>query len=131
MALMGQASLEYLLVSVVAVSLLVVSASALYGIREMAIQGAAAAAFRSAAVMLADAGSGVCSLGDGNGRELSLAQAVSVESEKGDEGYVVRYTGAGNESLVRPCPCVVDDAQGLSGLVYVENEDGKIKIIER
>jgi hypothetical protein len=131
MAMKGQASLEYLLISVVAISLLILSASALYGIREMAIKGAAAAAFRSAAVMLADSGSEVCSLGDGNGRELSLAQAVSVESEKGEEGYVVRYSGAGNESLVRPCPCAVEETQGLSGLVYVENEDGKIKFIGR
>jgi hypothetical protein len=131
MAMKGQASLEYLLVTIVAVSMLIISASALYGIREMAVQGAAAAAFRSQAAMMADAGNEVCALGDGNGRELSLAQAVSVESEKDEEGYLARYAGAGNVTLVRPCRCAVEETKGLSGLVYLENEDGKIKIRER
>jgi len=127
----GQASLEYLLLSAIALALLMVSASALIGIRDMAVRGAAAASFHSNAGSLSSAASEVCALGDGNGREMDLAAEISIYSEKADEGWLVRFSGPGNESLVQPCRCEVEETQGFSGLVYVENEDGKIVIRER
>ncbi|MCI0504298.1 hypothetical protein L0Y65_06345 [Candidatus Micrarchaeota archaeon] len=131
MARKGQASLEYLLISAVALSLLAFSASALVGIRDMALEGAAAASFRSGAISLANAISEACAMGDGNRLEVALGEAVSVESHMGDGGWMARFTGAGNDSLVRPCRCEVKEARGLSGPIYVENEDGKITIRER
>ena len=118
----GQAALEYLLLSALALSLILFSASALSGMKDSAQKNAEMLSFRSDALSLADAMGEICALGDGNGRELSLSAELSIESENTDEGVLVRFSSK-NATLVRRFYCNVEDAT-LSGTVYVENEKG-------
>jgi hypothetical protein len=126
----GQASLEYLLLCLIALSMLALSFSALIGIREAAGRGASAIAFGNSASMLGTTAREVCALGSGNGREMRIHDPLTVESEKADEGWLVRFSPSNgqNSSVVRPCPCEVETQDGISGLVYVKNEGGKIRI---
>ena len=151
----AQVSLEYLILSAVALGLLSISVLALSGIKSSAASNAELLKFRSSAVSLANAMNEVCALGSGNGREVSLGTALSVESvggdgggdgggfgeadgfgasggNGGDGGFVARFTGVGgNASIVRKSLCAVDAAGELEGPVYVKNEDGIITIRER
>jgi len=128
----GQASLEYLLLCLVALSMLALSFSALIAIREAALRGASALEFEKSASMLGIAAREACALGSGNGREMRIESPVDTESFKAGSGWVVRITpsesGGRNMSVVRPCQCEVESLGGISGLVYVKNEDGKIRI---
>jgi hypothetical protein len=126
----GQASLEYLLLCVIALSMLALSFSALIGIREAAGRGASAIGFSKSASVIGTAASEVCALGSGNGREMRIDAPLNSESEKADEGWIVRFTPSDgqNISLLRPCHCEVDTLEGVSGLVYMKNENGKIRI---
>ncbi|NYZ74471.1 hypothetical protein H0O00_04980 [Candidatus Micrarchaeota archaeon] len=140
----AQVSLEYLVLSAVALGLLSISVMALSEIKSSAASNAELLRFRSSAVSLANAMNEVCALGDGNGREVSLSTALSVTSEdvgSGDfgdgsefgagsgDGFVARFVGVGgNASIVRKSLCGIGAADELEGLVYVENEDGMITV---
>lgn len=122
----GQASLEYLVLSLVALALLSVSVFALASLRGYADKAAGDFSFRSSALSLANAISEVCALGSGNGRSLALGAPVSVEYADS----VVRISG-GSAPVLRPARCAVDAADGLHGIVYVKNEGGRITLTER
>lgn len=122
----GQLSLEYLLLAMAALSMLALSALALSEIKKSADAGLGAMRFRMDASALAVSISEVCSLGDGNGRELRLGGPVAVESEKAGEGWVVRLSGGGS-SVVRESACEALGGNG-GGLVYVENEKGAVTV---
>jgi hypothetical protein len=138
----GQASLEYLAISLVALALVSVSAFALTGIRGYAERASGDFSFRASALSLANAISGVCALGSGNGRSVVLEAPVSVEYSDS----MVRISGGDGASLVRPAKCGISvrggygawedgalpgAAGGLSGLVYVKNEDGNVILTAR
>ena len=126
----GQASVEYLLLSLVGISILSFSILALAQVKDSADGNARLLGFRYSSASLGNAIREVCALGDGNGRELSLDSELSIESEKADEGWVVRFSGR-NLSSVRASPCEVEAEEGLSGRVYVENEEGTVAITAR
>jgi len=138
----AQVSLEYLVISAVALGLLSVSIMALAGIKDSAADNAELLRFRSSAISLSNAINEVCALGSGNGREVALSTKLSIETSGGDigpsdvggsvasgigDGFVARFVGA-NASIVRRSPCEIDAAGELEGLVYVENEDGLVTI---
>ncbi len=122
----GQVSLEYLVISLVAVALISVSVFALVGIRGYADKTSGLFSFRASALSLANAVAEVCALGSGNGRSVVLESPLSVECE----GPVMRIVGR-DSSLVRPARCAVEPASGLSGAVYVKNEGGTVTITRR
>lgn len=128
----AQASLEYLMLSAVALALLSASVVALGSIKESSDRGLSAFSFRSSALALSNAINELCALGDGNGRELRLTSGVSVQSEKADEGWVVRFSDAGTGlSLARKSRCEAADAELPEGTVYAENTGGAIKFAVR
>ncbi|MFN7991217.1 MAG: hypothetical protein U0R44_03595 [Candidatus Micrarchaeia archaeon] len=122
----GQLSIEYLVLSALALSLLAVSVAALSGIRGLSERAASAIVLRDEAVFLADTFNEVCALGGGNGRKVSLARPVQVESQAAADGWRVRFSD-GERSLVRRTYCEVEDGP-LEKKVYVENEGGIISI---
>ena len=126
----AQVSLEYLLLSLVALSLLSFSVFALLSIRDYSNEASAAYTFRSSVLSMDNAINEVCVLGGGNGREVFLGTEVSVDSEEGDDGWLVSFSHS-DYSIVKTSPCRVEIAEHLEGLVYVENEEGMITVTER
>lgn len=120
----AQVSLEYLLVSVLAVALLTISVVSLAQIKEYAERSGRMLEFRSSAESLGDAVYSVCVLGSGNRRDVLLRTAVDVEWEDG----VMRISNI--TSIASAVPCEVSAQKGIKGPVEVKNENGKVKIRE-
>jgi uncharacterized protein (UPF0333 family) len=118
----AQVSMEYLLVSVVALGLLVISVASLVQIREYAERSSALLEFRSSAELLADAAASVCALGSGNRRTVFLRSKADIDWENG----VMRISNS--TSIARAVPCEVSSQKGIMGSVAVRNENGKVKI---
>ncbi len=135
----GQASAEYLLLSLVALMLLSFSVSALLSVKDSSEKTAAMLEFRQASSSLGNAIREVCALGGGNSREMSLGSgaAISVEAESYTDGWLVRLTPESAESAesgyssVHECPCKVEPADGLEGVVKIKNEGGVISVSTR
>jgi hypothetical protein len=123
----AQASLEYLLLTVVALSLVSISAMALMGLKDSAEDEAAMLRFRGSSDSLAGAIRSVCALGSGNQREVALDEAMSVYSEGNGEGYLVRFSGAGI-SVVKESRCRLDCPPVLEGRLIVKNEGGVVSV---
>jgi hypothetical protein len=126
----GQASLEHLLLTLIALALLTASASALLAIRDMAMRGIAQARFHAFASAFSQAANELCALGSGNGREMDFPEGTRIESDGAGNGWVFRLS-SGSGAFVRGCRCEVEPAGDVSGLAYVENKEGKITIRER
>jgi len=121
----AQASLEYLLLACIALSLLSVSVLALTGIRGSAEQGFETFQFQSSSLALSNAINELCASGNGNGREVRLAANISVESVPGDNEWLVRFSN-GNLSMVRASRCDVSAVRVPAGAIYAKNEEGEI-----
>lgn len=124
MNMRAQVSLEYLLISVVAIGLLTISAASLSKIRDYAQDESDLLKFRSAANSLADAAHSVCVLGSGNSREIFLRAPVDVKWADGAMQL------SGESSMARAVPCEVSEKR-IEGFVVVKNENGKVKIKEQ
>ena len=122
----GQISLEYLLISVVSLSLISISLLSLFAIRNSSMHAMNAIKFRSSAISLANTINEVCALGNGNSRSLDLASDLSVESIKADQ-WLVRFSSA-NLSLIRPTFCRVESGSNLNSQIKIKNEKGIIKV---
>ncbi len=123
----GQASLEQLILTIIALALLGLSAASLGAIRSMAYRGIDEARFNAFASDFSDMANGLCALGSGNWREMGIPAGTRIESEDIGSLWLLRVS-MGNSSLVRPCPCEVEDASPPAGAAYVENAGGKIRI---
>ncbi len=121
----GQISLEYLLISVIALAMLSISAAALLEIKDYSEKSTGLFRFRSSADALADAIDEVCALGNGNSRVLTLRSEVSVDWEEG--GIVL----SGQTEIVRRCACEVVPEDSLQGIVIVRNNKGVVRIREQ
>ena len=119
----GQISLEYLVLSLVAISLLSLAVFALLNLRDYSASASGTLMFRSSALSLSNAISETCALGSGNSRSVLLKAPLSVEYQE----QMVRFSGS-NLSIVEPSRCEVEAVEGLEGLVYVENDGGVITI---
>lgn len=120
----AQLSLEYLLISVVALALLAISVASLSQIRDYAEESGRMLRFRQSAGSLAEAASSVCALGSGNRRSLWMDQAVDVDWQDG----LIRISGEG--SIARAMPCETDP-KTIQGQVEIKNEDGELRIRQR
>ncbi|MBI5047178.1 hypothetical protein HZC07_05630 [Candidatus Micrarchaeota archaeon] len=129
----GQLSLEYLVLSLVAISLLSISIISLFQIKKSVEYYGDLIKFKSSAISLSDTINELCALGTGTGRELKLNGAISIEPNdyRSDDGWVIRFFSPDlNTSLVQKSLCSVDASQ-INGIVYIKNEDGTIKVRER
>ncbi len=122
----GQISLEYLILSVVALSLLMLSVFALTRINDYSFSSANALRFKSSADSLSSAISEVCALGDGNVRSVETSVPLSVHYSEG--GIMFRTT---DHSISRQALCEVNDAELEAGLISVENSRGMVSIREK
>lgn len=117
----GQLSLEYLLVSVVALAMLSISAAALLEVKDFSERRMDDFRSRSSAIALADAVEEVCALGNGNQRTVVLHSRISADWNG--------ELAIGNMS--RDVACEVLPADDLEGAVLVKNNNGMIKIREQ
>ncbi len=125
----AQASLEYLFLALAALAMLSVSVFSLSRLESASRDGAGALVFRHDAVMLKNAISEVCALGDGNGRELAFGSPLSAESAKSPHGWVIRISD-GDRSLAMSSRCGLD-AGRMEKTVYVKNEEGIVSVRAR
>lgn len=126
----GQLSIEYLLVSTVAILLILVSLAALIGVKDYSDSAMKVHTLKSSAISLNTAINEVCALGNGNGRVIQLTTNLSIDCEYADEEWVVSFYDPEN-SIIHSSHCEVKTAKNLNGLVYIQNEKGIIKITER
>lgn len=128
----GQASLEYLVLSLVALSLLIVSLSALIAIKSSAERIVDSdLLLRSSAERLGNAISEVCAMGSGNIRTVSVEAPLSIETEALDDGDVIRFKNS-DSSIVSHVLCPINPSSAqLKGSVIVENDGGEINIREQ
>ena len=110
------ATLEYLLVSVIALALVSISVAALVNIREFSEYSLGQYRFKSDAVGLRDAIEQVCVLGNGNSREIQLKGRITV-----DQNHIYQ----GKNSLPMDVPCDVEETE-IEGKITVKN-NGKIE----
>ena len=120
----GQVSLEYLLISAVALVMLSLSAAALLNIKEYSEESRELFKFRSSAIALANAADEVCSLGNGNQRTVVLHSRMAVDWD----GAIII---SNKTSVIRDIPCEVMPEDGLEGVVTVKNNNGIVKIREQ
>jgi hypothetical protein len=127
----AQASLEYMALTLVSLSLLCVSVMALSGIKADSEKSFRMFAFKSSAQALSDAMDEVCAMGDGNLQTLSLSSPLSLETRRSDDNgrivWLARFSH-GNDSIVRDVLCEADDAALPTGAVHVENQGGKVSV---
>jgi len=119
----GQVSAEYMLLFMVSLSLLGVSAVSLGGIRDSAMKSLDKNDFRSSAVSLANAVNEVCASGDNNRVSVHISTPVDVDSERSDEGWLIRIR-SGNASVVRDSLCEAEQISLPKGKAYIENKGG-------
>lgn len=122
----GQVSFEYLIVSLISLSLIFISLTALIGIKDFATNALSLIRFKSSALSLTDAINEVCALGNGNSRSIDIGQAIDVESKLADN-WLVRFS-QNDLSLVRPTICKVEALHNLEKQVYIKNENGIVKL---
>ncbi len=124
----GQVSLEFLSLSLVALTLIGISVYALMSVRSLSDQAASAFSFRSSATLLANAASEVCALGNGNMRRIDLPQGLVLVQDYDQASSLLRFRGAGNGSIVKKISCQVNvpNGVGLHGSVAVENKEGMV-----
>ena len=116
-------SLEYLMLSLVSLSLLTISAFALLEIKEFSAQQSDLFAFKSSVVVLSNAMNEICALGSGNARSVFLEHELSVESEEDAASFT-----SSDLSMARETYCEIETAEDLQGLVKIENKDGIIRL---
>ncbi len=123
----GQASLEYLALSLVSLAMLALSISALGMIKAGAEKALRLAMLASSASRLADAANEACAMGNGNERSVAVSVPVSIEPGKMPDspGYAVRLASADGSMAVLML-CEPEGGGRMYGMVRVRNERGTI-----
>ncbi len=128
----GQVTMEYLVLSLVAISMLAVSLSALIAIKDSSARLVDdGLLFRLSAQKLGNAISEVCAMGSGNRRVVALDSQLAIETETADDGSVVRFRNSASSLVSHSlCPVIAASAQ-LEGGVIVENVGGEVALREQ
>ena len=121
----GQISLEYMVLTVVAIALLSISVVALIKIKDGSEDAMEVVLFKSSARDLYNAISESCAMGDGNSRKVVLRTQVEVYSDSYSD-YLEFSSPYMNNSIKYEKNCNVDNAE-LEGSVIVTNNDGTIE----
>lgn len=119
----GQASLEYLIIALVVLSILGVSLAALQIIRSNAERSYGQLLSEHDARLVTDTAAQLCLLGPGNSRQIKLEKSLRMHSDAGE-----LVLESGGFSLQRPLPCQAV-AASLSGDIILKNEGGRISAV--
>jgi hypothetical protein len=120
----GQASLEFLILFAVFLSILIIAIGAITRIEKLGRDGIGKRSAELLANDISNAINNACILGDGNRRTVESRMEFSLSSE--GNGILLR---AGNAEIKRStmCEAVVEGNQ-FSGTVWVENRGGEVHI---
>ncbi len=121
----GQITLEYIVLTLVAVALLSISITALINIKDNSDNAMDIVFFKSSAKDLYNAIEEVCAMGDGNSREVFLRKEVIV-ANFGDYLEFSSSLSHIENTMKYESVCSVDDAS-LQGNVIVTNYEGSIE----
>lgn len=121
----GQVTIEYLLITLIALALLSFSLHALISANSAQQVSYKKALFLSDANDLSHAMREVCVLGNGNSRKIQLKSEVEITG--GANSITVMEVG-GNGTHSEEMPCTISSSGTFSGAVYVRNDGGSIKV---
>ncbi|MEM4335555.1 MAG: hypothetical protein QXY61_00975 [Candidatus Anstonellales archaeon] len=120
----GQVTVEYLLITLIALTLLSFSLNVLTNANNAQQSGYERAKFLSDANDISHAMKEVCVLGDGNSRKINLKTEIKIS---GKETVVIEgmYENLTHQEEI---PCDVSSSGTFSGTVYVKNDGGSIVV---
>jgi uncharacterized protein (UPF0333 family) len=121
----GQLTIEYLLITLVALTLLSFSLHALISANNAQQTSYHKALFLSDASDLSHAMKEVCVLGDGNSRKIQLKTEVEIS---GSGNTLTINEVGGNSTHTEELPCELSSSGTFSGLVYVKNDGGHVSV---
>ena len=125
----AQITVEYLLLSSIALVLISFSIIALANIKEKSEQAFEATLFKSSVSELANSIEEVCALGNGNEQAVYLKRNMSIDGGTSGNDFYAEFTDTDSGvSLVEKTYCEVDDLSNAYGKTEVENKNGKIII---
>jgi len=125
----AQITVEYLLLSSIALVLISFSIIALANIKDRSEKAYDAILFKSSVSELANSIGEVCALGNGNKQAVYLKRNMSIEGGASSSGFYAVFTDAiSGLSIVENTFCEVNDLTNAYGKTEVENEKGEIKI---
>jgi len=123
----AQITVEYLLLSSIALVLISFSIIALANIKDRSEKAYDATLFKSSVSELANSIEEVCALGNGNGQAAYLKRNMSIEGGASSSGFYAVFTDAvSGLSIVEKTYCEVDGLSDAYGKTEVENKNGKI-----
>lgn len=122
----GQITIEYLVLSVVALALLSISIAILIQISKTSQQAMDNIVFRKSALDLHAAVEEVCALGAGNSRTITIKTNMTVS--KSGENIVFENERSGSIRLELVCPYGISAGRLESGAVAVASKKDEIEI---
>jgi len=124
--LKGQITLEYMVLSLVVLSMLAISVSTLIEIQGTSSEALDNIMFRKSALDLHSTVEEVCALGVGNQREVYLSRGMIVSGGSGN--ILFQNDTIGDMSLELLCSKDISSSGSLSGTVMVINNEYEIEI---
>ncbi|MBI5046446.1 hypothetical protein HZC07_01815 [Candidatus Micrarchaeota archaeon] len=129
----GQLSIEYLLLSTVALALLAVSVLTLSPIKAYSSNSLNRIEFKSTAEGISNSISEVCALGNGNSQsfETKLPIIIQSASDAEDENlFLINFRSSvdSNLSITKSSRCEIVSSEKLNGKIIIKNKEGKIEI---
>jgi len=127
----AQITVEYLLLSAIALALITFSVFALARIKDSSEKAYDAIAFRSSATDLGNAMDEACALGNGNSRVVALKRVIDAEGglTAGGARYALMRDSVSNLTMLKTAFCDIAGAAGLVGKTEVRNENGVISFL--
>ncbi len=122
----AQITVEYLLLSLIAITLISFSILSLGSIKNAADKSYDAVLFKSSAIDLGNAMGEACALGSGSMRMVFVRSEMDVSGTQ--KRFAVFKQTYGNLSIVRDVYCDVLDATDISGNIKIENNNGEIEL---
>jgi len=125
----AQITVEYLLLSSIALVLISFSIIALASIKDRSEKAFDATLFKSSVSELANSIEEVCALGNGNSQAVYLKRNMSIAGKSSGSDFYAEFTDTVSQvTLAEKTYCEVNDLTNAYGKTEVENENGKIKI---
>ena len=122
----AQITVEYLLLSLIALTLISFSVISLASIKKAADKSYDALLFKSSAIDLGNAMGEACALGHGSIRTVYVRSEMDVSGS--NNRYAVFEQTTSNLSIIRDVYCEVNPASNISGNTEIKNENGKIEV---
>ncbi len=127
MQLKGQLSFEYLLIALIALTLVTISFAALSKIRENGEKQYQLQKTKAFSLEFFTTLDELCALGNGNSRTLSVSKTFGVSSGQTPAGYYSSLSD-GDNSFSHITPCEIKIKRTITGEITLINNNGKIEI---